>query len=401
MAALPNSNISTSLVANTLQTSSHDVGTLCTHSSINMWSKWKPINANVTTLTDTVLQQHDYGILAPSSSSTIQDALGKSWTYDRPKGGSTSPYRLGDFRKYDHGVPPPVTQQEDFTWYLATQPTITLEIQSGAENTNGIQVEDLSALDDYYLAVGVYRDGYWHYQSTDTSTFASSITINASDFPGVSNTTLQFCLVATKDPGHSMNDGLNATEYLPLPGSDGQPQTFNVYFENVSPVQQADPTGIQRQSDYSASGWSWNSITNYIGADPVNQDPLKYYGVGTSYTLQLRLSIENSSPYRYVLNVNNLDMTMSRTFATTSSVECKPIFFDANTHQQLDTLVIEAYDTIDVGLSTQNSALRWVSEGVVGTVSDDQYLKIQFSVTNSGREIFNQSVRLSTERMIG
>lgn len=31
MAALPNSNISTSLVANTLQTSSHDVGTLCTH----------------------------------------------------------------------------------------------------------------------------------------------------------------------------------------------------------------------------------------------------------------------------------------------------------------------------------------------------------------------------------
>ena len=41
--ALPNSNISTTLVGTTLGSGSRDVGTLCTHPNINKWSKWKPV----------------------------------------------------------------------------------------------------------------------------------------------------------------------------------------------------------------------------------------------------------------------------------------------------------------------------------------------------------------------
>lgn len=37
--ALPNSNITTTMVANELGTSSRDVGYLCTHEGINKWSK--------------------------------------------------------------------------------------------------------------------------------------------------------------------------------------------------------------------------------------------------------------------------------------------------------------------------------------------------------------------------
>lgn len=398
---LTRTNISTTLVANEIRSSSRDVGVLCTSPNINMWSKWKPINANCTTLTDQILISHNYGITAPSVSSTIDAALTKVWSYDRPKGGATSPYRLGDFRGYDHTAPPPVTQQQDITWYTTVQPTITLELQSGAESAAGIQVEDLVALNGYYLAVGVYRDGYWHYQSSSSTTFASNITLNASDFPGVADTTLQFCLLATTDPGHGFNEGINAANWLPLPGSDGQPQIFNIYFENTSPIQQATPTGIQKQSDYSANGWSWQDITNYIGADPTGTDLSKYYMMGDTYTLQIRFTIQNNSPYRYVLNVNNLDMTMSRTFATTSSVECKPIFFNATTHQAISSITIEAHSSIDIGLSTQNRALQWISEGVTSNVSGISRIKVAFSVTQSGREIFNQSVRLSNDVLIG
>ena len=45
--ALPNSNISTTLVGNTLGSGSRDVGTLCSHPNVNMWSKRKPFRDNV------------------------------------------------------------------------------------------------------------------------------------------------------------------------------------------------------------------------------------------------------------------------------------------------------------------------------------------------------------------
>ena len=47
--ALETIKISTDLVGTTLGTSSRDVGTLCTHPAINMWSRYKPIKKNKVT----------------------------------------------------------------------------------------------------------------------------------------------------------------------------------------------------------------------------------------------------------------------------------------------------------------------------------------------------------------
>lgn len=398
---LHQSNISTTAVANELGVSSRNVGVLCTSSQINMWSKWKPINANVTTMSEQTLINNNYGILAPSVSSNIETALTKSWTYDRPKGGATSPYRLGDFRNYDHAAPPPVTEQQDRTWYVATAPTLTIELQSGAESSAGIQVEDLKALNGYYLAFGIYRNGYWDYQSTSSTTFPSVITINAGDIPVTTSTTYQCCLAATTDPGHQFNTGINAANWLPLPGSDGQPQTFNITTEIVSPIQQVTLTGVATQADYSASGWSWTDPSNYIGADPTGTQIDKYYSVGNTYTLQMRLSIKNISPDRYTFNTSNLHMYMSRTFATTSQVRTSPVFFNPTTHQQQTSFTVEGYGTLDIGVSTLYQALKFESEGVVGTVpTATTLIKVSFSIQQDDREIFNQAVRLSNMSFI-
>lgn len=102
--ALPDSNISTSLVGSTLGTSSRDVGTLCTHPSINKWSRWKPIRASkLTGITESDIIAASCGLNRNSQTQTI--------AYRTPRGGDYSTpeyYRLGDFRNYNHLATPPV-----------------------------------------------------------------------------------------------------------------------------------------------------------------------------------------------------------------------------------------------------------------------------------------------------
>lgn len=98
--ALPDTNISTTLVGQTLGSGSRDVGTLCTHPNINKWSKWKPVRSNkVKGLTVTDMENLSSGLSRLDMYEVV---------YLKPTGGASSPYRLGDFRNYNHAAIPPV-----------------------------------------------------------------------------------------------------------------------------------------------------------------------------------------------------------------------------------------------------------------------------------------------------
>lgn len=82
---------------------------------LNMWSKFKPIHyTSSTALTDAQYAAANYGVTFPSptnfsqSLSVIQSVCAKEWIYDYPKGGSSSPYRLSDFRRYYANAKPPI-----------------------------------------------------------------------------------------------------------------------------------------------------------------------------------------------------------------------------------------------------------------------------------------------------
>ena len=60
--SLANTGITTSLVGNTIGSSSRNVGVLCTSPLIDEWSKWKPISSNVKTMTLAELKNKNYGI---------------------------------------------------------------------------------------------------------------------------------------------------------------------------------------------------------------------------------------------------------------------------------------------------------------------------------------------------
>lgn len=97
--ALPDTGITTTLVGTTLGVATRNVGNLCRSESVNKWAKNKPIQLDkVTGVTEVERQAAGYGINVQGS-------------YDQPRGKNEyydEPYRLGDFRGYNHQALPPV-----------------------------------------------------------------------------------------------------------------------------------------------------------------------------------------------------------------------------------------------------------------------------------------------------
>lgn len=180
--------ISTTDVCSVIGSDNHDVGALCVHENLNANSKHKPMR--YTTLSELTTQQKisvNWGYHIPSlarvdqivpsmineesgSSSVITDWIPSNegetsandyvyihygWWYQRPKGGSTNPYRMGDFNGYNHNTV--------FFVGCELSPNDT-EIQNGfyvdlkgeinIDDPNDVGTSDFSRLSNKVLLVG-------------------------------------------------------------------------------------------------------------------------------------------------------------------------------------------------------------------------------------------------------
>lgn len=167
--ALPNSNISVSMVKAELGAATNDVGQLCIHPNVNKWSRWKPVaNPKIGNMTASdyaavytgveVSNNGNYGLTIPdvvrttsinSVPAAIEDACANSWEYRKPMGGVNEPFRLGDFRNYYHQAVPPIQ---------CTAPALT--ILGATENRLSIYF-DLDPGDSTYnlQAYDLYNNG--------------------------------------------------------------------------------------------------------------------------------------------------------------------------------------------------------------------------------------------------
>lgn len=105
--ALGTTNITTTLVSQTIGVASRDVGTLCSSSLINKWSKYKPVvypTISTTGITNWWKTVDGYCGFSIPQYVDIDSLLGDNttWIYNKPYGTINSPYRLGDFRGYEH-----------------------------------------------------------------------------------------------------------------------------------------------------------------------------------------------------------------------------------------------------------------------------------------------------------
>ena len=119
MTKIAKSGVTTSAVATALGTTSHDLGTLCSHENIKWFAKYKPESFNTTShITDEQRKSNNWSLKIHSGSSisgmttavdkNVNGGVGSGITYTMPLGGFRSPYRLGDFAGYDNETLSPV-----------------------------------------------------------------------------------------------------------------------------------------------------------------------------------------------------------------------------------------------------------------------------------------------------
>lgn len=161
---------------------SGDLATLCKSSKINVWAKYKPTDYNAA-FTDNWSKGKDgnYGLnITVDNRVSSWSALvaeyskpnnGYSNIYKRPSGGATSPYRLGDFRGYNHKAKPEISDYLAATNYIEDSP-ISLSVAYNAITVDGDQVS--------YKDVEVYKGLYFGYVITDMSGKTLKLIVTAS-----------------------------------------------------------------------------------------------------------------------------------------------------------------------------------------------------------------------------
>lgn len=158
-------------VKSLLGESSNDLATLCKSSKINVWAKYKPTDYNAAFADDwSKGKDGNYGLnITVDNRVSSWSALvaeyskannGYSNIYKRPSGGATSPYRLGDFRGYNHKAKPEISDYLAASNYMEDS-QISLSVAYNAVTVDGDQVS--------YNAIDAFRDLYFGYVITDIS----------------------------------------------------------------------------------------------------------------------------------------------------------------------------------------------------------------------------------------
>lgn len=272
--------ITTTKVANELQTSSHDVGTLCTSSNINMYSKNKPVSyATSAGITDTERKSVNYGVTVPTKWSG-EATTRKNWIYNKPTGGSSSPYRLGDFRNYNHGAVPCVrvelpeefkTNESPYENYVFT---VVINFNNAASNQ--FDQYSLSLQDLYQTHLNTYPTLVIEYA---TRQYVTSTESTLQQYINAGQTTIPISVNIADTPLYNQPEGtivkvgviLSETQYTNADSYSGQ--AYSLDNPTYSAVKQyslivvawlegVSWTGVYQYQNTTGSGNRYLALTN-------------------------------------------------------------------------------------------------------------------------------------------
>ena len=185
MAQIGSTSVSMDTIKSTLQggggSVSNDLLTFfATSAKINPWSQYKPISipADFVDIPSSTWGSYDYGLTPPTTNASntvlktaIQNPTSVQWTYALPTGGSSSPYRLGDFRLYRSDATSPFRELSTNVGSAALNESITVELYCRFASYNGeLGINDMNVLKGKYACLIVGQsDGYPEkiYYSTD------------------------------------------------------------------------------------------------------------------------------------------------------------------------------------------------------------------------------------------
>ena len=148
------------------------LATLCTSPKINVWAKYKP-TVYPSPFPDDWYKAKDgnYGIniTVENGKNNWKDLVaeyskannGYGTLYDKPTGGASSPFRLGDFRGYFHNANPEVRDYLGMNIFIRESDTNQITAEYNAISVDGDQVS--------YFEFAAFKDKYFGYIITDKS----------------------------------------------------------------------------------------------------------------------------------------------------------------------------------------------------------------------------------------
>lgn len=151
---------------------SGDLATLCTSPKINVWAKYKP-TVYPSPFPDDWYKAKDgnYGIniTVENGKNNWKDLVaeyskannGYGTLYNKPTGGASSPYRLGDFRGYFHNAAPEVRDYLGVNVFIRENDTNQILTEYNPVTADGLQIS--------YFEFAAFKDKYFGYIITDKS----------------------------------------------------------------------------------------------------------------------------------------------------------------------------------------------------------------------------------------
>lgn len=220
-----------------------DLADLCTHENINMWAKYKPFRSSIMFFRqdgdptksdrDDEMRRQNYGIQPPEPrlSANIASCINDEWTYNRPRGTVSEPYRLSDFINYSHNDKPFAVAKESVAVnrYFDYTGKITLTKSRGRVSVYALQVKDFAIFDTYSnLAVLVTSASSSNVFVRVTEGIGEEVVVTIADLYALTSSLgkqLTFAFLATNHaPTTSFTNVLSNVGWLIMP-NDGVNKT--------------------------------------------------------------------------------------------------------------------------------------------------------------------------------
>ena len=350
-------------VQRALGTSENDVGRLCQHANINMWSRHKPVgyrsikpigfgDSDPTNEAKTV----GYG-LAPGAikiggssfnesdvTDMFEDETGQyDWKYTKPAGGQSQPFRLTDFAGYYDGAMPFIVSEMGTSIVVnrAKSSQLYLHVTSDPGNSQyNLQTYDFDGanidLSKWYLGALINGLRYRNDVPVTDPDSGSFVLVNlTSSMDGKTYPLYMFL--------HRFNESTGLFEYMKMPASGPYnrfPVTLSVYFDN-SGAGGGIPESRQNVwllPDYGLDSLGWKLLDNCCeDSDAMT----KYRFQNTSGNLFMKVKMVNTST-----DVGHFQSGNFKVFNVESGVECTPemmlVSSDDTTYQQVNNFNIPA-----------------------------------------------------------
>lgn len=185
--------------------------------NINIWAKQKPIHWASDFSNNDGAGDGNYGFTPATAvnlvslKSLYSNEL-NGWVYNPPTGGSSSPYRLGDFRNYN-----PSARESSFSVSTSITTSLTAVVYDPiveTEDRSTLLLSDFNAIKNGYFGIALFRkdNGNLTYWQTNTTKGTLSVTINTT-FTQIEYIAMPF----VSSVPYTLNETFKSATYYSIP----------------------------------------------------------------------------------------------------------------------------------------------------------------------------------------